>query len=95
MEVVRLEATVGIEPTIRVLQTRALPLGYVAASARIPEPMTAGTPPFASLGLIRGSRSPCRLSHSIGLRGQYEPDLEGIGQRPEPCEEAGRVVRAG
>ena len=25
-----LEATVGIEPTIRVLQTRALPLGYVA-----------------------------------------------------------------
>jgi hypothetical protein len=26
-----MEATVGIEPTIRVLQTRALPLGYVAA----------------------------------------------------------------
>jgi hypothetical protein len=25
-----MEATVGIEPTIRVLQTRALPLGYVA-----------------------------------------------------------------
>ena len=30
-EVERLEATVGIEPTVRVLQTRALPLGYVAA----------------------------------------------------------------
>jgi hypothetical protein len=32
-----LEATVGIEPTIRVLQTRALPLGYVARGRpRIP-----------------------------------------------------------
>jgi hypothetical protein len=28
-----LEATVGIEPTMEVLQTSALPLGYVAAGA--------------------------------------------------------------
>src|SRR5438270_12496515 len=33
-----MEATVGIEPTIRVLQTRALPLGYVAPP---PPPRTA------------------------------------------------------
>ncbi len=36
-----LEATVGIEPTMKVLQTSALPLGYVAAvfTMRIVAPM--------------------------------------------------------
>jgi hypothetical protein len=49
VEVERLEATVGIEPTIRVLQTRALPLGYVAASARIPEPVRPGPEVIATI----------------------------------------------
>jgi hypothetical protein len=36
-----LEATVGIEPTMKVLQTSALPLGYVAVvlTKRIVAPM--------------------------------------------------------
>src|SRR5262245_1449854 len=33
----RIEATVGIEPTIRVLQTHALPLGHVAILPSIPD----------------------------------------------------------
>ena len=81
----RLEATVGIEPTIRVLQTRALPLGYVAAPARIPEPARAGPRVIAVVTarrLLSGSRSTGRLGRGIGLRRQHETDLEGIGERP-------------
>ena len=80
-----LEATVGIEPTIRVLQTRALPLGYVAAPARIPEPARAGPRVIAVVTarrLLSGSRSTGRLGRGIGLRRQHETDLEGIGERP-------------
>lgn len=54
----------GIEPTIRVLQTRALPLGYVAVA-------------FGSLPNVRTSEDISALRGVIGPRSVAMRDSEG------------------
>ncbi len=77
-----LEATLGIEPRIGVLQTPALPLGYVARKRQLSDQgyrercLAANTPGLGAVGSRLANRSALNdAPPMIGVACQEEPDV--------------------